>query len=69
MFETFTEALGLAVVHFIWQGALWGVLAAIALRCVRTATARYAVGLASSGDGPSGSARVMPSSYRARASS
>lgn len=39
------SALGWAVAHFVWQGALVGVLAWVAMRCVRpeAASARYAV--------------------------
>jgi len=48
MYETFASAwpaLGSTVVHFLWQGALIGLIAAIVLGCMRRASsgARYAV--------------------------
>ena len=36
----------LALVHFLWQGALIGALAALAIRLSRSATIRYAIGVA-----------------------
>jgi TonB family protein len=42
----FVRALGLALVHFVWQGAAIGLLAAVALAALRrrSPTARYAAG-------------------------
>ena len=47
-FESAMSALGWAVVHFLWQGALIGILSAIALACLRgrSAPVRYTVACA-----------------------
>jgi beta-lactamase regulating signal transducer with metallopeptidase domain len=40
------DALALALVHFIWQGALLGITGAFLIRLARTPSIRYAIGIA-----------------------
>jgi beta-lactamase regulating signal transducer with metallopeptidase domain/sporulation protein YlmC with PRC-barrel domain len=40
------RTLGLALLHFLWQGAALGAIGAAALALARTASARYAIGIA-----------------------
>jgi hypothetical protein len=40
------RTLGLALAHFIWQGAAVGALSAVAIAAARSASVRYIIGVA-----------------------
>ena len=40
------DALALALVHFLWQGALLALAGAVLMRVTRVPTVRYAIGVA-----------------------
>src|SRR5688572_13059769 len=40
------DALALALVHFIWQGALLAIAGALLMRVTRVPSVRYAIGIA-----------------------
>ena len=39
------DALALALVHFIWQGALLGITGGLLIRLAKTPSIRYAIGI------------------------